>query len=158
MSETLSEIANSYKDSAETISDEDELKEQQMENLKIFEKELLNNIEGIDDNILFDDIYSPKDGFIESIFNKLLEEEIITEKMLIDIFADYNNFIIMNNEIKDDVSQLVKIINYSYRVSKLSFIWKKKLDENKKVVSTQLQEVSKAIEHLADDIEKPEKD
>ena len=158
MSETLSEIAKNYKEAAATIVDEEELKEQERENLKIFEKELENNIEGIDDNILFDDIYSPEEGLIESIFNKLLENEVIVEKDLIDIFAEFNNYIIMNDEIKDDISQLVKIINYSYRVSKLNFIWKKKLDENKKAVSSQLQEVSNAIEHLASDIEIKEED
>ena len=53
---------------------------------------------------------------------------------------------------------MVKIINYSYKVSKLNFIWKKKLDENKKAVSSQLEEVSKAIGNLADQIETKEND
>ena len=158
MSETLSEIAKSYKEAAATIVDEDELKEQERENFKIFEKEFQNNIDGIEDNILYDDMYLPKDGLLEDIFDKLIEEEILVEKDLIDIFAKYNNYIIMNDDIKDDVSQIVKILNYSYRVSKLNFIWKKKLDENKRVVSDQLEEVSKAIENLATDIEKPEND
>lgn len=156
MSETISEIAKSYKEAAATIVDEEELKEQEKDNFKIFEKELQNNIEGIEENILFDDIYSPEDDLLEDIFSELLEKEILVEKDLIDIFAKHNNYIILNDEIKEDVSKIVKIINYSYRVSKLNFIWKKKLDENKKAVSNQLSEVSKAIEALAEKIEKPE--
>ena len=158
MSETLSEIAKSYKEAAATIVDEEELKEQEKENFRIFEKELQNNIEGIEENILFDDLYSPQEGFLEDIFDKLLENEIINEEGLLDVFAKHNNYIIVNDEIKEDISKVVKIINYSYRVSKLNFIWKKKLDENKKAVSSQLEEVSKAIESLAVDIEKPQTD
>lgn len=158
MSETLSEIAKSYKQAAATIVDEEELKEQEKDNLKIFEKEFQNNIEGVEDNILYDYMYEPQEGLLEDIFNMLLEKEIIIEKDLLDVLAKYNNYILLNDEVKEQITQIVKIINYSYRVSKLNFIWKKKLDENKKAVSNQLEEVSKAIESLATDIEKPEQD
>lgn len=158
MSETISEIAKSYKEAAATIIDEEELKEQEKENYKIFERELQNNIEGIENNILFDEIYSPEDNLVEDIFMELLEKEILVEKDLIDIFAKHNNYIMVNDEIKEDIQKMTKLINYSYRVSKLNFIWKKKLDENKKAVSNQLEEVSKAIGALAENIEKPEQD
>lgn len=158
MSETISDIAKSYKEAAATIVDEEELREQQKENFKIFEKELQNNIEGIEENILFDDIYSPEDNLVEDIFEELLEKEILIEDDLLNIFAKHNNYIILNNETKEDILKVVKIINYSYRVSKLNFIWKKKLDENKKAVSNQLEEVSRAIGSLAQNIEKPEQD
>lgn len=158
MSETLSEIARSYKEAAATIVDEEELKQQEKDNYNIFEKELQNNIETVQDNILFDYIYSPEEGLLEDIFEELLKKEIIIEKDLIDILAKHNNYIIINDEIEEDITQIVKIINYSYRVSKLNFIWKKKLDENKKAVSNQLEEVSKAIESLASDIEMPQQD
>ena len=158
MSETLSEIARSYKEAAATIIDEEDLKEQEKDNFKIFEKELYNNIESIEDNILFDDLYTPKEGLIEDIFKALVEKDILVEKDLIEIFARYNNYIIMTNENKDEITQVVKIMNYTYRVSRLNFIWKKKLDENKKAVSNQLQEVSNAIESLATDIQKTDED
>lgn len=158
MSETISEIAKSYKEAAATIVDEEELSKQEKENYKVFEKEFQNNLEGIEENILFDDMYSPEDDLVEDIFDLLLEKEMLLEKDLIDILAKHNNYIIMNNEIKEDLSQMIKIINYSYKVSKLNFIWKKKLDENKKAVSSQLEEVSKAIGSLANDIDKKEVD
>lgn len=154
MSETLSEIAKSYKEAAATIVDEEDLKEQEKDNFKIFEKELYNNIESIEDNILFDDLYNPKEGLIEDIFKALLEKDVLVEKDLIEIFARYNNYIIMTKENRDEITQVVKIMNYSYRVSRLNFIWKKKLDENKKAVSNQLQEVSNVIESLATDMKK----
>lgn len=158
MSETLSQIAKSYKEAAATIVDEEELKEQEKDNFKIFEKELQNNMEGIEDNILFDDIYSPEEELIEDIFNMLIEKEMIVEKDLIEILAKHNNYIVLTQETKEDILKIVKVINYSYRVSKLNFIWKKKLDENKKAVSNQLEEVSKAIGALAGSIEAKEDD
>ena len=159
MSQTISEIAKSYKEAAATILDEEELKVQERDNFKIFEKELQNNLEQIEENILFEDIYSPKDNIVEDIFDELLEKEILVEKDLIEICAKHNSYIIINENIKEDLSKMIKTINYSYRVSKLNFIWKKKLDENKKAVSNQLEEVSKAIENLAGNIEtKPKQD
>jgi len=163
MSETISQIARTYKEAAATIVDEKELQKQETENLKIFQKELENNLEGLEENILFDDLYfqegDAQNILIEDIFDTLLHKEEITKKDLLEIFANHNNYILgyetekVNEEIEKEVAQIVKVINDAYRVSKLNFIWKKKLDENKKVVSNQLEEVSKAIENLADEIE-----
>ena len=83
---------------------------------------------------------------------------------MLDILASHHNYIIgyekeyINNRVEQDIEQMVKAINDSYKVSKLNFIWKKKLDENKKVVSHQLEQVSKAIGTLANEIEQEEED
>ena len=164
MSETIFEMAKTYKEAAATIVDEEELKKQEEDNFTIFERELENEIEGMEQNILFDDIYNPEDNLLEDIFELLLEKEKITRRDLLDMLAEHNNYIIgydkefINNSVEQDIEQMVKMINYSYKVSKLSFIWKKKLDENKKAVSNQLEEVSKAIGALADEIQKEDED
>lgn len=162
MSETIFEMAKTYKEAAATIVDEEELKKQEEDNFTIFEKELENDIEGMEENFLFDDIYTPEDNLLEDIFEILLEKEKLTRRDLLDILASHNNYIVgydkeyITDNIEKDIEQMVKIINYSYKVSKLNFIWKKKLDENKKAVSNQLEEVSKAIGALADEMEKEE--
>lgn len=162
MSETIFEIAKTYKEAAATIVDEEELKKQEEDNFEIFEKELENNLEGIEENILFDNIYTPEDNILEDIFNLLLEKEKITRRDLLDTLAFHNNYIVgyekeyINDTTEQDLEQMVKTINYSYKVSKLNFIWKKKLDENKKAVSNQLEEVSKAIGELANEIQQDE--
>lgn len=159
MSDTIFEIAKTYKEAAATIVDEEELKKQEEDNFTIFQKELENDIEGMEDNILFDDIYAPEDNLLEDIFAILLEDEQITRRQLLDTLANHNNYIIgyqneyITDSVEKDINQIVKIINYSYKVSKLNFIWKKKLDENKRVVSNQLEEVSKALGNLANEIE-----
>ncbi len=201
MSETISQIAKTYKEAAATIVDEEELQKQELENLKIFQKELENSLEGLEENILFDDLYfqdlneidgtksiyekeenQKQNTIIEDIFNILLNKEEINKQDLINVFAAHNNYILgfeaesidskiteegevkssienkVNTEIDKDIMQIVKTINDAYRVSKLSFIWKKKIDENKKVVSSQLEEVSKAIGNLANEIEENTKE
>lgn len=159
MSETIFEMAKTYKEAAATIVDEEELKRQEEDNFTIFQKELENDIETIENNFLFDNIYNSEDNLLEDIFNFLLEKEQITRRDLIDILVSHNNYIVgyekeyINDNIEQDIQQMIKIINYSYKVSKLNFIWMKKLDENKKAVSNQLEEVSKAIGALANEIE-----
>ena len=162
MSETIFEMAKTYEEAAATIVDEEELKKQEEDNFNIFEKELENDMEGMEENILFDDIYMPEENLLEDIFEILLEKEKITRRDLLDTLAMHNNYIIgyekeyINDKVEQDIEQIVKTINYSYKVSKLNFIWKKKLDENKKAVSSQLEEVSKAIGNLANEIEQKE--
>lgn len=159
MSDTISEMAKTYKEAAATIVDEEELKKQEEDNFKIFERELLNNLEGMEGNILFDDIYDPEDDIVENIFDILLEKEKIQREDLLKVFADHNNYIVgfekdyINDVVEEDIEQMVRALNEAYKVSKLNFIWKKKLEENKKAVSNQLEEVSKALGALAEDIE-----
>ena len=84
MSATIFEMAKTYKQAAATIVDEEELKKQEQDNFSIFERELQNNLEGIEENILFDDIYAPEDNLVEDIFNFLLDKEKIDSRDLLD--------------------------------------------------------------------------
>ncbi len=158
MSETISQMAKTYKEAAATIVDEEELKEQEESNFSIFEKELESELDGMEENILFDDIYAPEDNLLEDIFNMLLENEEITRRELLNILANHNNYIVgyereyITDSVESDISQILKAINNSYKVSKINFIWKKKLEENKKAVSNQLEEVSKAIGNIAQEM------
>ena len=56
--------------------------------------------------------------------------------------------------LEENISQMLRIINMSYKISKSSFVWQRKLDENKKNIENQLQGVSKAISNIASNIEK----
>lgn len=157
MSQTISDMAKSYQEAAATIVSKEDLKEQELSNEKIFIDELRINLEGLEENILYDDIYNDKD-ILKDVFEYLLEEEIMIEKELVKIFANHNNYIVgfeeKNKKVEEEVSKITKVINYSYRISKMNFIWKKKMDESKKNVSNQLEGVSEAISNLANEISK----
>ena len=160
MSETIYDMAESYGEAAATILSEKELKEQEKANIDIFLEELKKNIEELEDNMLYEEMYYPTEQLITDIFNHLLENDIITEKELIKILEKNNNYIVgfenTKGQAKEDIYKMVKAINYSYRISKINFIWKKKLDESKKTVSSQLKGVSQAISKMAEDIDKKE--
>ena len=160
MSETIYDMAESYGEAAATILSEKELKEQEKANIDIFLEELKKNIEELEDNMLYEEMYYPTEQLITDIFNHLLENDIITEKELIKILEKNNNYIVgfenTKGQAKEDIYKMVKAINYSYRISKINFIWKKKLDESKKTVSSQLKGVTEAISKMAEDIDKKE--
>ncbi len=162
MSDTINEMAESYSNAAATILTDDELKEQEKKNIDIFKEELKKNVEDLEDNMLYDEIYYPTDELLADIFNYLLDNDIITEKKLVEILEKHNNYIVgfdnTKTQAREDVYKIVKAINYSYKISKMNFIWKKKLDESKKTVSSQLKGVSEAISKMAEDIDKQEKD
>lgn len=162
ISDAIYDMAESYGEAAATILSDEELKVQEKSNMEIFLEELKQNLDGLEDNMLYQDIYYPQEELVVEIFGILLDKEIITEKDFVQVLANHNNYIIgfedTNEQAKEDVYKMVKTINYSYRVSKLNFIWKRKMDESKKNVSSQLKGVSEAISRMAVEIEQKEDD
>lgn len=160
MSDTISQMAKEYENVAATVVTDEETKEQKETNQDVFETELKANLEGKEENLLYDDIYNNEDNILNEIFEILLEKEVITRKDIILLFASHNNYIMGCSQDKDgndfivekDIDDMIRILNTSYRVSKINFIWKKKLEENRKNVSTQLSGVSEAISNLAEKI------
>ena len=155
VSETIKDIAETYEPVVNKTKEEIKQK-----NKQTFITELLNNLEGLEDNILYEDIANTKSEIIDDIFNLLLEKQEIENQDLINIFAKHNNYIIAteNKKIKSEVEQIVKGINYAYKTSKSNFIWEEKVKQNKQSVQAQLDGVSKAISSIAVKIEKETKE
>lgn len=59
---------------------------------------------------------------------------------------------------EQDISKMINAINSSYRLSRVNFVWKKKIEQNKENISNQLEGVSQAIADLADEIKKDNED
>lgn len=101
---------------------------------------------------------------MDEIFNLLLEKQEIEREDLLKIFADCNSYIVgfddkeVSKYLEENILQMLRAINVSYKVSKNNFIWKKKLEESKKNMETQLNGVSKVISGIAKDIEKESKE
>ena len=159
ISKTISDMATNFKESTNT--DEKETFEK---NLSIFEDELLNSLEGLEGNNLYDDIYNNDDNIIEDIFTFLQENDVMTDNGFISVFAKHNIYL-MNSEndyIKteelDEMRDIIKAINTAYRISKNSFVWQKKLDENNKNLSKQLKNVSKVISNITNGVKENNKE
>lgn len=166
MSDTISQMAKEYEDAAASIVTDEELEQQERANREIFEEELFANLEGKEDNLLYDDLASNNEGILDEIFEIMLKKDVITRKEIVQIFANHNNYIMgFSTDSKEDeyvaqndIDEVVRAINSSYRISKINFVWKKKLDEKKKTMSTQLNSVSEALSNLADQITTEEQD
>lgn len=153
----LNTVSETIKDMAETYQEEKDKTEKEMheKNKQAFITELLNNLDGLEDNILYEDMSKPENEIIEELFNILLEKQEINKQDLLNTFAKFNNYIVTfdngknNKSIDNEIEQIVKAVNYAYRTSKADFIWEKKVKSNKKNVQAQLDGVSKAISSIA---------
>jgi stage II sporulation protein E len=158
--EKLKNVSKAIKDMADTynnVSDESlSVEDINKKNKQTFIAELLNYTENMEDNILYDNISDVDGKIVDDIFNKLLESQFIKEKDLLRIFAKNNNYIVGFKDdektVNRDVEKMTRVINAAYRISKMNFIWDRRLKEEKTNMQTQLNGVSKAIQDIADDI------
>lgn len=154
----LNSIAKTISDMAENYQENESYEK----NLEIFEDELISNLDRLEGNSLYDDIYNNEGNIIEDILDNLLENGIMTENGLVSVFAKHNIYlrssedVTAKNEETEEIREMVKAINMSYKISKTNFIWQRKLDENNKNVSKQLKNVSNAISDIAIGINKTE--
>lgn len=155
VSDTIQEMAKAYK------MEESQIEEQPIESNKdIFISELLDNLNGYENNMLYEDMCKTEGPIVDEIFKLLIDKQEITREQLLEIFAECNSYIVgfddkkISEYLEDNISQMVRVINMSYKISKSNFVWQKKFEENKKNIETQLQGVSKAISSIAENIEK----
>lgn len=159
VSEALEEMANKY-DNSENIGTE-EIKSEK--NKQIFITELLNTLEPYKDNMLYEDIANTEGQIINEIFLYLVDNQEINSEELLKIFAKCNSYIVgfddkdISQYLKENISQMVRAINISYKVSKSEFIWRKRVAQNQKNIGKQLKGVSQAIQSMAKDLAQEEK-
>lgn len=151
VSETINSMAETY--------DVQVVEKQSEENKNIFIAELLNNLENIKDNILYDDLTKTESKIVNDIFIKVSQKHEITRKDLLQIFACNNSYIVgaddekISTYLEDNIRQALNAINSAYRVGKANFVCKEKIKENKKTMQAQLGQISKAISDIATQIE-----
>lgn len=156
VSEAIQEMASTYRQVEPMTYDENTEKNT---NKQIFITELLNNLEPYKENMIYDDISNTDGKIINEIFEYLLDKQEIDREALLEIFANCNSYIVgfddkdISTYLEENISQMVRMINVSYKVSKVDFIWRKKTAENKETMGKQLNQVSKAIQKMARGIE-----
>jgi stage II sporulation protein E len=154
VSKVVKEMADTYKNVATTVISEEDIREK---NKQKFILELLNNIEYMEENILYDSIENVESKIVDDIFLELMEKQFIREKDLLRILARNNNYVVGFNQneekVSRDVEKMTEAINSAFRISKMNFIWSVRLNEEKKNFETQLNGVSKAISEIAEDID-----
>ena len=162
VSETISEMARSYDKAAENVIQKDD--DLIADAKRSFKEELLNNIDDIPENALYDEIINNDEKIISDIYDLLEQEYEITSEKLLEILNKNNNYIIgidsedsnIKEKMENDIQEIIRTINATYKINKLNFIWKQKEASNKKVLATQLGGVSKVISSIAEDMQEKE--
>ena len=161
----LNVVSQTIQSMAETYKVEVENKEERPneENKNVFITELLNNLDHIKENILYDDLIKTDSKIVNNIFEKLTEKQEIKRKDLLQIFADNNSYIVgatdenVSEFLENNIRQALNAINSAYRIGKANFVCKEKIKENKKTMQAQLGQISKAISDIATQIEENNK-
>lgn len=152
VSEAIQEMATTYKQTEPLSFEENTLKNT---NKQIFITEFLFNLDPYKDNMLYDDVSKTDGEIIDKIFDTLIDKQEIDKQDLLKIFADCNSYIVgfddkdISKYLEENIAQIVRCINISYKISKSDFVWQKKMEENNKNVEAQLTGVSKAIDGMA---------
>lgn len=153
VSETIQEMAKNYKT-------KENIEEPIQSNKDIFISELLDNLNGYENNMLYEDVSNTEGQIVDEIFKFLVDKQEIGKENLLEIFAKCNSYIVgledqnISEYLENNITQMVRVINMSYKISKSNFVWQKKMEENKKNIESQLKGVSKAISNIAENIEK----
>lgn len=156
VSETINEMSRSYKEDKKEINTENS-----KEN---FIKEVQERIENRKDNILYEELIDDKEDIISDIFDILEQNGSITKDDIVKLLEKRNEYILgyddfdTNMKVEEDIKAMARLLNETYKIGNINSLWKKKMNENKKVISSQLDGVSKAISNVAKAIKKEEKD
>ncbi len=153
VSETINEMSKSYKleDTFNTVYSIEESR-------KNFIKEVSQRIEDKTDNILYEELIDNKEDITSEIFDVLQDNGEITKEDIIKLLEKRNEYILgfedfdTNMKIEEDLKKMTRLLNEIYKIGKINNMWKQKINENKKVLSNQLDRVSKAISSVADSI------
>lgn len=160
VSETISEMSRSYKEEKNVSKKEKGLED----NKSAFIEEIQEKLEGMEENILYDDLIDEENSLTSEIFDILVENENITKEDIIKLLENRNEYVLgfedfdTNMKIEEDIRSIARLANDTYKIGKINNLWKQKINENKKVISSQLDGVSKAISSVAKSIEKEEDD
>ena len=154
VSQTIQSMAETYK-----IEQESEQEISNEQNKNAFITELLNNLDNIKDNMLYDDLIKTESKIVNDLFTKLCNKQEIDRKDLLQVFADNNSYIVGSTDekvsgfLEENIRQALNAINSAYRIGKANFVCKEKIKENKKTMRAQLGQISKAISDIAIQIE-----
>lgn len=113
-----------------------------------FKDILCGNLEEIVNNMFCEDILNEETKIIDDIYQTLQINDIILESNLIEIFKKHNNYIIMQDAtIKNDLQEIAKIINRSYKMLQMEMTKRHEKNKTAKSVKKSFEDVSKAIKN-----------
>ena len=157
VSDTISQMARNYKEESQN-----EIKE--VNSKDMFIEALKDRLYTIEENILYDDLKDEEGQLVSEIYDVLDEHGNIIKDDIVKILEKNNEYVLgfedfdTNMKIENDINKVCALCFETYKISRVNNIWNKKMKENKKVISSQLGGVSRAISDVAKAIHKNSKD
>lgn len=155
VSETISEMSRTYKE-IDNSSHKEEYNT--YDSKEAFIKEVEAKMEDRKDNILYEDLVNDEENLTSEIFDLLSENGNIDKDDILKLLENRNEYVVgfddfdTNMKVEEDIKSAVRLINEIYKIGKINNLWKQRINENKKAISSQLSGVSKAISHVANSI------
>ena len=91
VSETIKDMADTYKENNDKNKTDSEI---YIKNRQAFITELLNNLDGFEENMLYEDMAKTDSEIVNELFDILLEKQEINTDDLLKTFANNNNYIV----------------------------------------------------------------
>ena len=118
---------------------------------EIYIDNFLESFDEHEENIFYDEV-SQNENLIGDIFDVFQKEDIITENIMINIFKKYNNYILLRDQkVKDDLQELIKYANRTYRQMQMKNVKEKTKLEEKHKRKSELTNVKTIIKKVADE-------
>lgn len=118
-------------------------------NREVYIDNFLDLMENYQDNIFYEDVVN-NENLIIDFFECLVIEDIITEKEMLEIFRKYNNYILLRDtKLKDDLQELIKIANRTYRELQMNSVKLRVKKEEALKMENELKNVSKIITDIS---------
>ena len=115
--EEVKEKLNAVVETMKNVTDNKETKAVTAKEMKEeFIQDFFDNFENHKSNIFYEDVYENEE-LLSEIYDVFLVEDILTEKIIIDVFKKHNNYILLrDSKIKNDLQELIKIMNQTFRI------------------------------------------
>ena len=142
---------------AQTISDMNQnffiknSEEDEKLNKEVYIDNFLNGLENYAGNIFYDDIVR-NESLVGDFFEELAKDDVITEKEMVEIFKKYNNYILLRDQkLKDDLQEIIKIANRTYKELQINSVKVKIKKEEAKKLENELNNVTKIRKDIPKD-------
>lgn len=158
-----SEVKDKIDNISETIKNISELyAENEEENYKKNKAEFLEmikaNFEDRKENVIIENILEIGNLALNDLFEILIEGKEISRENIMQIFEKYNAYVLgldgekNNEEVEENVNETISIINNTFKVYKTDYIAGEKIKETKKNISNQLEDVSKVLANMVEEL------
>lgn len=152
VSEKLKTISNMFKDLTTKAQNPSEVYEN-------FVQDFLDNIDELQSNIFYDLVADEENGVAEEICKVLVQNDIILDKDVIEIFKNHNNYVVIQDEsIRNDLQEIVKIANRTLKIAQINKAKEEEKRKSEEKLNDNMKAVTKIIDNCVKEISENKED